>query len=102
MTSGFPGKWWLLGLLLFNIVKFCQFLRNNKVDRCSVHGCCSYRKETEMNYQQVRQNVKVVGTAISALAAVVCACSRGHCGCPPDRLVGGNGSDGGGQEELVF
>lgn len=41
-----------------------------------------------MSYQQVRQKVKVVGSAVSAPAAVVCPRSRSHCGCLLDRQQG--------------
>lgn len=34
--------------------------------------CSSYRQAAEVSYQQVRQKVKVLGSAVSALAAVVC------------------------------
>lgn len=53
---------------------FCQFLRNDKVGRCSVPGCWSYRQKAERSYQQVRQKVEEVGIAVSVLAAV---CAHG-------------------------
>lgn len=35
-------------------------------------GHCSYRQEAERSYQQVREGVKVIVSAVSHLAAVVC------------------------------
>lgn len=61
-------------------------------------ACSSYRQEAEVSYQQVRQKVKVLGSAVPT--------GRSHCGRPPDRqqeaavaLVSGSG--GGGHERNI-